>query len=152
MGTITLARLLLLAGGLMLACCEERGEGPYMAKSAEATEKPTSTAAAAERPTAVATFAGGCFWCMEHSFEHVDGVLDVVSGYTGVKGADPTYDEVSSGTTGHYEAIQVRYDPAKITYRQLLDVFWQQINPTDQGGQFADRGTQYRTAIFYHDE
>ncbi len=99
-----------------------------------------------------ATFAGGCFWCMEPPFEKLDGVIGVTPGYTGGNKKDPTYQEVSYGGTGHAEAIQVLYDPAKVTYDQLLDVFWRQIDPTDPGGQFADRGSQYRTAIFYHDE
>jgi peptide methionine sulfoxide reductase msrA/msrB len=99
-----------------------------------------------------ATFAGGCFWCMEKPFEHHPGVLEVVSGYTGGHKDDPTYKEVSSGATGHWEAIQVAYDPTKVSYEELLDIFWRQVNPTDAGGQFNDRGQQYRTAIFYHDE
>lgn len=97
-----------------------------------------------------ATFAGGCFWCMEPAFEKLDGVIEVVSGYTGGDQPNPKYEEVSSGRTGHAEAIQILYDPSKVTYQELLDVFWRQINPTDAGGQFADRGSQYRTAIFYH--
>ena len=100
----------------------------------------------------VATFAGGCFWCVESDFEKVDGVVDVISGYTGGHKADPSYEEVSSGETGHVEAVQVRYDPTKITYTELLDVFWRHVDPTDSGGQFVDRGSQYRSAIFYHDE
>jgi peptide methionine sulfoxide reductase msrA/msrB len=100
----------------------------------------------------LATFAGGCFWCMESDFEKVDGVVEVISGYTGGSKEDPTYEEVSTGMTGHFEAVQVHYDPMKITYGQLLDIFWSHIDPTDPGGQFADRGSQYRTAIFYHDE
>jgi peptide methionine sulfoxide reductase msrA/msrB len=99
-----------------------------------------------------ATFAGGCFWCMEPPFEKIEGVIEVVSGYTGGHKKDPTYEEVCSGGTGHAEAIQILYDPAKVTYEELLEVFWRQINPTDPGGQFADRGSQYRTAVFYHDE
>ena len=100
----------------------------------------------------VATFAGGCFWCMESDFEKVDGVVEVISGYTGGAKEDPTYEEVSTGMTGHVEAVQVSYDPTRITYRELLDVFWRHIDPTDPGGQFADRGSQYRTAIFYHND
>ncbi len=96
-----------------------------------------------------ATFAGGCFWCMVSPFEQINGVIKVISGYTGGKTGNPTYEEVSTGTTGHYEAIQVTYDPSKITYKQILDVYWRQIDPTDTGGQFVDRGSQYKTAIFY---
>lgn len=98
-----------------------------------------------------ATFAGGCFWCMEPPFENTEGVIDVVAGYSGGRVAHPTYEQVSSGTTGHYEVVLVTYDPEKVSYGQLLDVFWHQIDPTDDGGQFADRGTQYFTAVFYND-
>jgi peptide methionine sulfoxide reductase msrA/msrB len=100
----------------------------------------------------LATFAGGCFWCMEHPFEELEGVSAVISGYTGGTKLDPTYEQVSSGTTGHAESVEVHYDPSKISYEKVLDVFWHQIDPTDPGGQFVDRGRQYRTAIFYHDE
>jgi peptide methionine sulfoxide reductase msrA/msrB len=99
-----------------------------------------------------ATFAGGCFWCMEPPFEKLEGVAEVISGYTGGNKKNPTYKEVSSGTTGHVEAIRIHHNPAKITYKEILDVFWRQINPTDDGGQFVDRGSQYRTAIFYHNQ
>jgi len=102
--------------------------------------------------TRVGTFAGGCFWCTEADFEKVPGVVKVVSGYTGGKKENPTYEEVSSGSTGHVEAVQVYYDPAKVTYEELLDYFWRHIDPTDPGGQFVDRGSQYRGVIFYHDE
>lgn len=102
--------------------------------------------------TETATFAGGCFWCMEAAFEKIDGVTEVISGYTGGHKPNPAYEEVSSGTTGHIEAIRVVYDPDKVRYSQLLDVFWRQIDPTDPGGAFVDRGTQYRSAIFYHNE
>lgn len=99
----------------------------------------------------LATFAGGCFWCMESDFAAVPGVLAVVSGYSGGRSIDPSYEEVCSGSTGHLEAVQVHYDPARIGYAELLDVFWRHIDPTDSGGQFVDRGSQYRTAIFTHD-
>lgn len=99
-----------------------------------------------------ATFAGGCFWCMEAPFEQLDGVIDVISGYTGGDKENPAYEEVSSGKTGHAEAVQITYDPSKVTYSELLEVFWRQIDPTDESGQFVDKGTQYRTAIFYHNE
>ena len=97
---------------------------------------------------AIATLAGGCFWCTESDLEKVPGVAKVVSGYTGGKKEKPTYQEVSAGGTGHLEAVQVYYDPQQVTYEQLLDVFWRHINPTDAGGQFVDRGSQYRSAIF----
>ncbi|MFP3927288.1 MAG: peptide-methionine (R)-S-oxide reductase MsrB [Desulfobacteraceae bacterium] len=96
-----------------------------------------------------ATFAGGCFWCMESDFEKVEGVVEVVSGYTGGDKEDPSYEEVSTGGTGHFEAVQVHYDPDKVSYRELLDIFWRHVDPTDPGGQFVDRGPQYRTAVFY---
>lgn len=99
-----------------------------------------------------ATFAGGCFWCMEPPFEKLDGVKEVISGYTGGQKVNPTYEEVSSQDTGHLESVEVVYDPAKVTYEKLLDVFWRQINPTDAGGQFVDRGPSYTSAIFYHNE
>jgi len=98
-----------------------------------------------------ATFAGGCFWCMEAPFEKIRGVKSVISGYSGGDRQDPSYKEVGAGGTGHTEAIQVHYDPARISYEELLQVFWRQINPTDAGGQFYDRGDQYRTEIFFHD-
>lgn len=97
-----------------------------------------------------ATFAGGCFWCMEPPFEKLEGVRDVVSGYTGGHKDNPGYEEVSSGKTGHVEAVQITFDPSKVSYEKLLDVFWRQIDPTDAGGQFVDRGSQYRSVIFYH--
>jgi peptide methionine sulfoxide reductase msrA/msrB len=99
-----------------------------------------------------ATLAGGCFWCMEHPFEKLEGVLEVVSGYTGGQKENPTYEEVSGGSTGHLEAIQITYDPSKTSYTEILDLFWKQIDPTDASGQFVDRGQQYSTAIFYHNE
>jgi len=103
-----------------------------------------------ERLLDVATFAGGCFWCVESDFEKVHGVVNVVSGYTGGQEIHPTYQDVAAGETGHLEAVQVRFDPMQVTYEALLDVFWRQVDPTDPGGQFVDRGMQYRTAIFYH--
>lgn len=99
-----------------------------------------------------ATFAGGCFWCMQNAFKTLDGVVDAVAGYNGGHKEKPTYEEVCSGTTGHYEVVQVTFNPSKISYKELLDFFWKNIDPTDPEGQFADRGSQYRTAIFYHDE
>ena len=96
-----------------------------------------------------AVFAGGCFWCMEPPFEKLDGVKDVVSGYTGGHKDNPTYKEVSAGGTGHLEAVTIYYDPAGVTYEKLLEVFWRQVDPTDPGGQFVDRGESYETAIFY---
>jgi len=100
----------------------------------------------------VATFAGGCFWCAEADFEKVPGVVKAVSGYAGGTKENPSYEEVSAGTTGHVEAVQIYYDPAKVAYEELLDYFWRHIDSTDSGGQFVDRGSQYRSVIFYHDE
>jgi len=99
-----------------------------------------------------ATFAGGCFWCTEADFEKVPGVVEVISGYTGGDKENPTYEQVSAGKTGHAEAVQVVYDSEKITYGALLEIFWRHVDPTDPGGQFVDRGNQYRSAIFYHDD
>lgn len=101
---------------------------------------------------AKAIFAGGCFWCMDRPFGDLDGVVSVTAGYTGGHRENPTYDEVCSGATGHAEAVQVLFDPNRTSYEELLEVFWRNINPTDPDGQFADRGSQYRSAIFYHDD
>lgn len=100
----------------------------------------------------IATVAGGCFWCVEADFEKIPGVVKVISGYTGGQKERPTYEEVSAGTSGHVEAVQIYYDPSRISYRQLMDAFWQHVDPTDPDGQFADRGPQYRSMIFYHDD
>jgi len=117
-----------------------------------ATLAPATITAEEPPATAVATFAGGCFWCMEPVFDALDGVLSTTSGYTGGSLRDPSYEEVSTGATGHTEAIQIRYDPTRVRYEQLLDVYWRNIDPTASNRQFCDRGSQYRTAIFYHDE
>jgi len=100
---------------------------------------------------AKATFAGGCFWCMEPPFERLKGVLSVTSGYTGGRVARPSYEAVSAGYTGHREAVEIVYDPAQISYQKLLDVYWHNVDPFDRSGQFCDKGEQYRTAIFVHD-
>ncbi|MGR8919300.1 MAG: peptide-methionine (S)-S-oxide reductase MsrA, partial [Gammaproteobacteria bacterium] len=101
---------------------------------------------------AVATFAAGCFWCMEGPFDKLPGVLETVAGYTGGHLENPSYEQVSSGTTGHTEAVQVVYDPAQISYEKLLGVFWRNVDPTTRDRQFCDRGSQYRPGIFFHDE
>lgn len=101
---------------------------------------------------AVATFAGGCFWCMEPPFDALGGVISTTSGYTGGNKRDPRYEDVSSGTTGHAEAVQLVYDPNKVSYEKLLDGFWHNVDPTRNDGQFCDQGSQYRPAIFYHNE
>ena len=102
--------------------------------------------------TAKATFAGGCFWCMEPPFDKLPGVISTTSGYMGGKTKNPTYESISTGTTGHAEVVQIEYDPAKVTYARLLEVFWRNVDPTQRDGQFCDQGTQYRTAIFYHND
>ncbi len=99
-----------------------------------------------------ATFAGGCFWCMEKPFEELSGVVETISGYTGGTTPNPSYEQVSSGTTGHIESVQVTYDPQQVSYPELLEVYWRNVDPLDDGGQFCDRGEQYETKIFYHDE
>lgn len=99
-----------------------------------------------------ATFAGGCFWCMEPPYDELPGIISTTVGYTGGQVPNPTYEEVSSGTTGHREAVQIVFDSTKVSYRQLLEVFWRNIDPTDPFGQFADKGSQYKTAVFYHNE
>lgn len=101
---------------------------------------------------AIATFAGGCFWCMEPPFDAIEGVISTTSGYTGGHTVNPTYEQVSAGTTGHAESVEVRYNPNIVSYQKLLDVYWHNVDPLDAGGQFCDRGNQYRTAIFYHTE
>jgi methionine-S-sulfoxide reductase len=120
----------------------------------------SATAAVAQSPqapkgagtTAIATFAGGCFWCVESDFDKVGGVIATVSGFMGGTTKNPTYKQVSAGGTGHAEAVQITFDPAKVSYQHLLDVYWRTIDPLDAGGQFCDRGDQYRTTIFVHTE
>lgn len=124
------------------------GLGIYTAKADEAMEK--DNAVAEHHKTAV--FAGGCFWCIESDLKTLDGVVSVYSGYSGGKIENPSYEMVSSGTTGHLEAVEVTYDPEKISYETLLEHFWQNVDPLDEGGQFCDRGEQYRAAIFYADD
>jgi peptide methionine sulfoxide reductase msrA/msrB len=139
---------------------EEEGYGEYASLFRTASAAPvasaggssTAPAPAVAGEPAVATFAGGCFWCMEPPFEKLPGVLEVISGYTGGTKKDPTYEEVSAGGTGHVEAVQVLYDPAQVSYERLLEVFWRNIDPTDAGGQFVDRGDQYESVIFVHSE
>ena len=106
----------------------------------------------AKRNQEIATFAGGCFWCMQGPFDHLEGVISTTAGYTGGKTDNPTYEEVCSGKTGHAEAIQVVFNPEKVSYNELLEVFWRNVDPTQLNQQFADKGSQYRTAIFYHND
>ena len=122
-----------------------------VALSAAASALAQQQTAMPEDGQAVATFAGGCFWCMEPPYDKLDGVVATISGYTGGTKVDPTYPEVSAGGTGHTEAVQVTYDPDKVSYKRLLEVFWENVDPLDAGGQFCDRGSQYRTGIFVHD-
>jgi peptide-methionine (S)-S-oxide reductase len=131
-----IARLGLAAVLLVAAAGEAAGQAQAFAKAA----------------TGTATFAGGCFWCMESEFEKVPGVVKVVSGYTGGTLKNPTYEEVSSGGTGHFESVQVTYDPGKVSYAKLVEIYWENIDPLTANGQFCDRGEQYRSAIFVHDE
>ncbi len=104
------------------------------------------------RKIELATFAGGCFWCMVKPFDELPGIIGIVSGYIGGVTENPTYEQVKTGATGHYEAVQITYDPELFSYSKLLELYWPQIDPTDDGGQFIDRGSQYRTAIFYHSQ
>ncbi|KAA0255498.1 MAG: peptide-methionine (S)-S-oxide reductase [Acidobacteria bacterium] len=143
------ARLLVLAlclGGIAL----------LLASGAPSAPSPPDPAPPAPgtgvRKLAKATFAGGCFWCMEPPFEKLDGVVSVVSGYTGGTKANPTYEEVGSGGTGHAEAVEVLFDPARVSYETLLDVYWRNVDPTNVRGQFCDFGEQYRPEVFVHDE
>jgi len=106
----------------------------------------------AKAATAKATFAGGCFWCMEEALDKVPGVISSVSGYMGGRVKKPTYEQVSTGATGHTEVVQIEFDPAKVNYARLLEVFWRNIDPTQKDAQFCDHGSQYRSGIFYHDE
>ena len=133
---IMLSIAMLMMGGMSMALAGEEGKG----------------AAAPSKKLEKATFAGGCFWCMEPPFEKLKGVEAVISGYTGGRTENPKYAEVTSGSTGHAEAVEVHYDASRITYAELLDVFWRNIDPTTANRQFVDTGSQYRTAIFYHSD
>lgn len=126
---------------------------------AETTNMPTdgeesrmTTPSNSDIATKEAIFAGGCFWCIEAAYELMPGVVEAIAGYTGGHVENPTYEQVISGTTGHFESVLVRYDPTLTSYEELLDLFWRNVNPTDEGGQFYDRGSQYYTAIFYLDD
>ena len=123
------------------------GAGPAGAQPAASKKEGPATQA-----TAKATFAGGCFWCMEEAFDKVPGVIATTSGYMGGQTKNPTYEQVSTGRSGHAEVVQVEYDPAKVTYEKLLDAFWRNIDPTQKDAQFCDHGTQYRSAVFYHND
>ncbi len=142
MKTTILSALLLTAAGALAAAALDHTHAP--------AAKPAKPAAGAK--LAKATFAGGCFWCMEPPFDHLPGVVSTTSGYIGGAKKNPTYEEVSSGGTGHAEAVEVAYDPAKVSYEKLLEVFWKNIDPTVENRQFCDVGEQYRSAIFTHGE
>jgi peptide-methionine (S)-S-oxide reductase len=131
-------RLILLATGLLAATA--------------VLAAPVPESKASGKQYATATFAGGCFWCMQPPFDHLAGVIGTTVGYTGGTKKNPTYEEVSAGGTGHAESIEVRYDPAKVSYARLLEVYWHNVDPLTANRQFCDSGHQYRTAIFYHDE
>ncbi len=125
---------------------------PFYATADSIPEAALESTTAADSNLATATFAGGCFWCMEGPFDKLEGVRSTTSGYTGGTKADPTYYEVSAGGTGHVEAVQVVYDPAKVSYDRLLEVFWKNVDPVDDSGQFCDKGSQYESRIFVHDD
>ena len=126
--------------------------GVLAAGLAAVASEPDESAEPIPDDAATATFAGGCFWCTEAAFEQLDGVYEAVSGYTGGTEVDPTYEQVARGLTGHAEAVEISYDPEQVSYDELLDLYWRIIDPTDEEGQFVDRGQQYRTEIFYHDD
>jgi len=140
------------AGAAAVATEGGEPESGQPASGQPASDQPASDQPVADAQRLVATFAGGCFWCVEAAFEKVPGVLEVVSGYTGGSVEDPSYREVSSGRTGHVEAVQVWFDPERVSFEDLLAVYWRNIDPTTKDRQFCDFGSQYRTAVFYHDD
>ena len=125
---------------------------PFIAAAMLAATATSSLLAATDDELATATFAGGCFWCVESDFDKVPGVVETVSGYTGGTADNPTYKQVTEGGTGHREAVRIRYDPKQVSYERLLHIFWRSVDPTDGGGQFCDRGESYQTAIFVGNE
>ena len=116
------------------------------------TETPGQSTRAADTTDQLATFSGGCFWCMEPAFDKLDGVISTTSGYTGGRTKDPTYEQVTTGKTGHIESMQVRFDPSRVSYEELVWLFWHNVDPTQVNGQFCDKGNQYRTVIFVHNQ
>lgn len=148
LGLATLAMVVALAAAVLpgLAAGPPGTSGGAGTPAATPAAPPGATSAT----TAVATFAAGCFWCVERDFDQVEGVLSTTSGYTGGRTLDPDYESVSTGRTGHTEALQVVYDPSRVSYERLLATFWRTVDPVDGGGQFCDRGSQYRPAIFVH--
>jgi peptide methionine sulfoxide reductase msrA/msrB len=149
-----LSVIFILALSIPSVTLAESKELPKHATNVLPKSSPVAPVQDSAKATKTAVFAGGCFWCMEPPFEKLTGVLTVVSGYSGgpTAKANPTYKEVSAGGTGHLEVVQVSYDPAKVTYEKLLEVFWRQIDPTDPNGQFVDQGESYKSAIFYAGE
>jgi len=140
-----------LALPALLSGCGNRSEAPTMSPTPSAST-PAPSSSSASGTTALATFGAGCFWCVEAVFKELDGVLTVESGYSGGKVENPTYRQVCNGETGHAEVCQIRYDPAKIGFDELLEVFWKTHDPTTLNQQGADHGTQYRSVVFHHDE
>jgi peptide-methionine (S)-S-oxide reductase len=140
----SLTLFVLLLFSLVGVGCSQPG-----ASLADPINAPSPIANVQEEGLAEATFAGGCFWCMEKPFDKLDGVVSTTSGYTGGQRENPTYEQVSSGSTGHTESVQIRYDPKKVSYEELLSVFWHNVDPLDPKGQFCDKGSQYRSGIFY---
>ena len=134
-------RIGLTAAAVMLAAC---GNSTAQIEAVDNTQVLAESSGATES----AIFAGGCFWCVESDFEKVPGVIEAVSGYTGGETTNPTYKQVSYSETGHYEAVKVTYDPAQVSYEELVDFFWTTVDPTDPSGQFCDKGSSYRTAVF----
>lgn len=148
---VVVASAIVAPGARARAATAPAGAPAVKASSASAKASSMKTAPASARGES-AIFAGGCFWCLETAYESRPGVLSVVSGYTGGKELNPTYEQVSSHSTGHLEVVEVRFDPAKISYAKLLDLFWHSIDPTQGDGQFCDRGHQYQSAVFYRGE
>jgi peptide-methionine (S)-S-oxide reductase len=144
-------RFVLFAVAASLLGIGAAASGPAPAEPPKKEAASTPALKAGEPKHATATFAGGCFWCMEPPFDKLPGVVSTTSGYIGGTKANPTYDEVSAGTTGHAEAVQIVYDPSKVSYAQLLEVFWRNVDPLTPNAQFCDKGSQYRSAIFFHD-
>lgn len=146
---VAAASVLVVLGIAAVFAFQYRG-AEVSAAADRTSDRPASETAAPDSTLATATFAGGCFWCMEPPFEELDGVQSTISGFSGGHVEDPTYAEVSSGGTGHAEVVQVVYDSTVVSYEELLDVYWHNVDPTQRNGQFCDIGSQYRSAIYYH--
>lgn len=144
--------ILMIITSILFFCFQAFADKTMKSKNGMANDMDDKMKSSGMANMEMATFAGGCFWCTESDFEKIEGVREAVSGYTGGNEKNPTYNQVSSGRTGHTEAVQVYYDPQIVSYSKLLDVFWRHIDPTDANGQFVDRGSQYRSEIFYHND